>query len=372
MKKEEILALFKSYEEAACTIDNTECWSARELCGLLGYTQWRNFSNVIDKAKEACNNAGQSAADHFADVSKMVNLGSGAEREVEDIMLTRYACYLIAQNGDPKKEEVAFAQSYFAVQTRKAELIEERLNEMDSHILYKYLDAEGGLKMLENGTLKFTNAIKFNDPFDCHPSLIDYSNIPNRLKGDKVGELLVKMYTGTSKRIVDGTWICCLTKRNDNLLMWSYYCNHAGICIGLNINKAKNCLCKYKGIPIGCPEIEVQYKDIIEKPDYFQNMDKQDFLCYQIGTKAKDWEHEEEVRLYTRGNTFINLLNYDKEPYYLKINGECFEKLYLGVRIEDDVKNEIVYAARKINSNIMIYQMATNTVAFKLNAEIIE
>lgn len=105
-----------------------EFWYARDLMKLLGYEQWRNFENAISKAMESCKSAQIEVSDHFAEVSKMVMIGSGAERKLKDYMLTRYACYLIAQNGDHKKEEIAFAQSYFAVQTRKQELIEERIS----------------------------------------------------------------------------------------------------------------------------------------------------------------------------------------------------------------------------------------------------
>jgi DNA-damage-inducible protein D len=111
------------------TDENIEFWLARDLQHLLGYTKWDNFKNVILKAKTACEVSEHSILDHFAEVGKMVEIGSGATKEVDDLMLTRFACYLIAQNGDSKKEQIAFAQTYFAIQTRKAELIEQRLLE---------------------------------------------------------------------------------------------------------------------------------------------------------------------------------------------------------------------------------------------------
>ncbi|HRY89628.1 MAG TPA: DNA damage-inducible protein D [Rubrivivax sp.] len=132
MKKEVIVRLHASFEELVQHDDEgDEFWLARDLQELLGYARWENFAKVIEKARIACRGSGHQPDDHFLDVTKMVDLGSGATRAIDDVALTRYACYLIAQNGDPSKDAIAFAQTYFALQTRKQELIEQRIAEVE-------------------------------------------------------------------------------------------------------------------------------------------------------------------------------------------------------------------------------------------------
>ena len=127
MEKQIISRLTKNFEDYVHIEESVEFWLARDLQKLLGYIEWRKFIGVIEKAEDACKNSKNNVSDHFVCSAKMVKIGSESEREIEDYKLTRYACYLIAQNGDPRKEEIAFAQSYFAIQTRKQELIEQRI-----------------------------------------------------------------------------------------------------------------------------------------------------------------------------------------------------------------------------------------------------
>lgn len=127
MEKVQIARLHTNFEDCAHEKEGTEFWYARELQTLLGYDRWENFENAIHKAKIACQNAKQPVNDHFLDITKTIPMPKGATKEVIDIMLTRYACYLVAQNGDPRKDEIAFAMTYFAVQTRKQEVVEKRL-----------------------------------------------------------------------------------------------------------------------------------------------------------------------------------------------------------------------------------------------------
>lgn len=145
MEKNIITHLHKTFEDCVHIEDGVEFWLARELQVLLGYDKWDNFRNIVEKAKVACLNAKQKASDHFADVGKTIEMPKNATKDIGDIKLTRYACYLIAQNGDPRKDEIAFAMTYFAVQTRKQEIVEQRLAQ------WERLQAREKLSISEKG-----------------------------------------------------------------------------------------------------------------------------------------------------------------------------------------------------------------------------
>ncbi|MBQ8241791.1 MAG: DUF2971 domain-containing protein [Bacteroides sp.] len=251
---------------------------------------------------------------------------------------------------------------------------------METVKLYKYLDAKGGLSMLSNGNIQFTNATKLNDPFDCHPSLIDFSHVPTERARIWGKEDVIDLESNRFEHQRDNTWLCSLSKNYDSLLMWSYYNYHEGICIGIDMEKADKYLSRIWGsIILGYLKFDVQYKDILEKPDFFKR--EQDLWSYQLSTKTKAWEHEQEVRLVIVDPSRITpyyvpsalnnkeSIDYKEIRFIPNLGGECYDSVYLGVNMDDEKRTEIIEAAKKLNPNIKIYQMKADANAFKLQTE---
>lgn len=253
-----------------------------------------------------------------------------------------------------------------------------------SRILYKYLDLEGAKSMIVKKTLQFTNASQLNDPFDCHPKLLDYSNVPKRkLQGWIPEEWWMEKEENDAKNLRNNTWLCSLSKVNDSLLMWSHYCySHKGICIGLDVEKVMECVPPMFGtIYIKPLVLDVQYQNIIERPSAYNTA--QDMFNYQWQTKAKEWEYEQEVRLVMPNpSAMYSALTpaqakHPKETWdrceirhYMPLNGDCFESIYFGFNIDKAEKEKIIkYARSKLNPKIKLYQMGVDPNAFRLQPE---
>jgi len=250
-------------------------------------------------------------------------------------------------------------------------------------ILYKYLDAQGGACMLVNKNLQFTNATQLNDPFDSHPGLIDFSNVPEERKKVWSKEIIMQLEANRYENLRDDAWICSLSKVYDSLLMWSYYGGHKGVCIGIDMDKANHYLSKIRcKITYGATELDVQYLDVINKPDFFKR--DHNFYRYQLATKAKEWTHEQEVRLVLIDpSPEVMLLSpgqaqgpkeidWKEVCAYPTIGGECFESLYLGIKMKPEHKAKIIDYARQCNPNIKIYQMTVDPEAFKLKEQLLQ
>lgn len=250
-----------------------------------------------------------------------------------------------------------------------------------ARILYKYLDIVGAKCMIGNKNLQFTNASQLNDPFDCHPKLLDYSNVPETERSERIPyEWMKEIKENKALNLRNDTWLCSLSKVNDSILMWSHYCyNHKGICIGLNIDKVLESVPPMFGELYSKPIVlEVQYQDIIKRPNGY----KQSFY-YQWRTKAKEWEYEQEVRLVIPNPSPMyaaftsEQFNHPKEiwdwreiHHYMPLKGECFESIYFGVKTDQSEKEKIIrHAQKELNPQIKLYQMAVDADAFRLRAE---
>lgn len=257
-----------------------------------------------------------------------------------------------------------------------------------SRILYKYLDITGAKCMIGNMNLQFTNASQLNDPFDCHPKLIDYSNVPDsRLHGWIPEDWWIKKEENDALNLRNDTWLCSLSKINASLLMWSHYCyNHRGICIGLDLDKVMACVPPMFGTMYLEPLVfDVQYQDIIERPNAYYSKEAQ--WGYQWCTKAKDWAYEQEVRLVMPKPSAMyaaftpsqaeeakkdkhKIWDWKETHHYLPLKGDCYDSIYFGVKIDPKEKEKIIkFVRKKLNPDIKLYQMQVDENAFRLKAE---
>ena len=253
-----------------------------------------------------------------------------------------------------------------------------------SRILYKYLDIKGGKMMIGNMNLQFTNASQLNDPFDCHPKLLDYSNVPDsRAHGRIQKEWRQEIEENDALNLRNDTWLTSFSKVNDSLLMWAHYCNnHSGICVGIDMEKVPPMRGQIYLEPF---EIEGQYTDIINRPDGYRVASWQ----YQWRTKAKEWAYEQEVRLVIPKPSPVyaaltpaqveeekknknKIWDWKEIHHYIDLPGDCFESIYFGVKIDPAEKDKIINFARtKLNPDIKLYQMQVDENAFRLKAELI-
>lgn len=252
-----------------------------------------------------------------------------------------------------------------------------------SHILYKYLDIVGAKYMIWNQNLQFTNASQLNDPFDCHPKLMDFSNVPkDMLHGWISEEWWIEKEENDALNLRNDTWLCSLSKVNNSLLMWSHYCNnHRGVCIGLDIDKVLESVPPLFGTIYLEPFVlEVQYRNIIERPSAYYSA--KDIFNYQWSVKAKEWEYEQEVRLVIPSPSAIyaaytqqqakqkkKIWDWREIHHYLPLKGDCFESIYFGININQTDKEKIMeYAHKKLNSFVNFYQMQVDDEAFRLQS----
>lgn len=243
---------------------------------------------------------------------------------------------------------------------------------MKTDCLYKYLDIRGALSMIMNKELQFTNPIYFNDPFDSHPGLFDYSVPEGYEKGWAPEDFWKKKAICDSSNERRRAWICSLSKRHDSMLMWSYYTNHRGVCIGLDRESHSHVLSKKCLGQTFMDNVEVKYRDVLEKPNGICDMS----YMYQLCTKSAQWQHEQEVRHIIiepnpwvpyhmiRPTTKKELIPWTEVRFYPKLSSECFTSIYLGAQISDSDKLRVLKAVRVSMPHVKVFQMVPDCEYF--------